>query len=121
MSDPKGTVRYEHDTDKGMALVIYILYLVGLVAGITYVVGVIMAYVNRGGSPDWLASHYSYQIRTFWIGLLFSVISSLLIAALVGYVLLLLTILWLIIRCAKGITLLNELRPVPNVITWAFP
>ena len=58
------------------AQIIYILYLVSLVVGVTGIVGVIMAYVYRGEAPDWLQSHYRFQIRTFWIGLLYVVLSG---------------------------------------------
>ena len=38
-----------------------------------------MAYINRGqAAGTWAESHYTYQIRTFWIGLLYSCISILL-------------------------------------------
>ena len=48
-----------------MATIVYILYLVGLIAGITTVVGVVIAYVNRADAPEWVQSHYQFQIRTF--------------------------------------------------------
>ena len=48
MSDSRTDFAEEQAGDTGMALAIYILYLVGLVFGITFLVGVIMAYVNRG-------------------------------------------------------------------------
>src|SRR4051794_34155120 len=56
----------EGDTAK----LIYILYLASLIVGVTAIVGLIMAYVNRGGAPEWVETHYRLQIRTFWIGLL---------------------------------------------------
>ena len=37
-----------------MATIVYILYLVGLIAGITTVVGVVIAYVNRADAPEWV-------------------------------------------------------------------
>jgi uncharacterized membrane protein len=52
--------------DRQMAMVIYILYLVP--AGITHIVGLILAYVSRESAPPWLKTHYTLQIRTFWIG-----------------------------------------------------
>ena len=56
------------------ANIVYILYLVSLVVGITGIVGVIMAYVNRADAPEWVQTHYRFQIRTFWIGLLYGLI-----------------------------------------------
>lgn len=50
-------------------MAVYILYLVGFLAGITALVGLVLAYVNRSDASAWLQSHYTFQIRTFWIGL----------------------------------------------------
>lgn len=40
----------------GMAKSVYILYLAGLLTGITALIGVIIAYVNCSDSPEWLRS-----------------------------------------------------------------
>ena len=55
-----------------LALIVYILYLAAYVVGITSVIGVIIAHVQVGTAEPMLASHYRFQIRTFWIGLLYS-------------------------------------------------
>ncbi|HEY6104626.1 MAG TPA: hypothetical protein VIV59_01495, partial [Anaeromyxobacteraceae bacterium] len=55
---------------ENVAKVVYVLYLVSLVTGVTALVGVVMAYVYQGDAPDWLKTHYRFQIRTFWLGLL---------------------------------------------------
>jgi len=44
-----------------MPMVIYILYLVGLFMPITALIGLVIAYVNRGDGEDWLQSHYYKQ------------------------------------------------------------
>ena len=121
MSDSGSDLAQEQAGDTGMALAIYILYLVGLVFGLTFLIGVVMAYVNRGEAPAWLESHYTFQIRTFWIGFLFVVISGLLAVFVIGYLLFLLAAIWLIIRCAKGISLLGKRRQVFDAETWLFP
>ena len=58
-------------TTKGAAKIVYILYLVSLLFGITGIIGVVMAYINKDDAPEWLQTHYQFQIRTFWIGALF--------------------------------------------------
>ena len=63
----------KHDIT-GTARIIYILYLVGVAFGITGLIGVIMAYANRSDAPEWLASHYRFQIRTFWLCLLYAIL-----------------------------------------------
>src|SRR5262245_64466792 len=90
------------------AKIIYILYLVGLATGITLLIGLIMAYVNKDGAPDWLQSHYRFQIRTFWIGFLYCVIGGMLSIVLVGFLVLLFWVIWLIVRVVKGFKFLEQ-------------
>lgn len=103
------------------AQIIYILYLVSLVVGVTSIVGVIMAYVYRGEAPDWLRSHYRFQIRTFWIGLLYVVLGMLLSVVLIGFLLLLFWLIWLILRCVKGMQQLERREPITDIETWLWP
>jgi len=102
------------------ARIIYILYLVGVVLGITTLVGVIMAYINRGEAADWVKSHYQFQIRTFWIGMLYGVIGMILSAVLIGFLVLLFTLIWWIVRCVKGMQALEKQEPVSNPTRWMF-
>lgn len=108
-------------TDAGkMANIVYILYLIGLFFGITGIVGVVIAYVNKDDAPDWVQSHYRFQIRTFWIGLLLLVIGIATSLVLIGYLLLLLWMVWQIIRAVKGMKYLGKGEAHPNPTTWLF-
>ena len=106
--------------EKGNANIIYILYLVAILIGLTAVVGVIMAYVARGSAPEWLATHYRFQIRTFWIGFLYSVVSVATMVIVIGYILLIVVLVWWIVRCVKGMQYLGRGEPVPQPATWLF-
>jgi uncharacterized membrane protein len=100
------------------AKIVYILYLISLVVGITGIVGLVMAYVNRTDSPDWVQTHYRFQIRTFWIGLLYIAVSACLAILVVGIVTWLLTVIWLIVRCVKGMQALGRGEAYPDPATW---
>jgi uncharacterized membrane protein len=102
------------------AKIIYVLYLAGIVVGITGIIGVVMAYVNRGDAPEWLKSHYTFQIRTFWMGFLFMFVGALTMVLLVGYLILLFWLVWLVVRCVKGLQMLDRKQPMPNVNSWMF-
>jgi uncharacterized membrane protein len=54
----------------GLVLTVYILYLVGFLTGITVLVGVVIAYLQRDNTDRISQSHFQFQIVTFWIGLL---------------------------------------------------
>lgn len=110
----------ESDVSSGNVKLIYILYLVGLVFGITGIVGVVMAYMNHDDAPDWLKTHYRFQIRTFWIGALFMFVGGLLSIILIGWLVLLFWVIWLIVRCVKGMKYLECREAHPNPTGWMF-
>src|SRR5262249_46468814 len=72
----------------GLVLTVYILYLVGFLTGITFLVGVIIAYLQRGKTDSVCESHIQFQITTFWIGLLFFLVGLLTIQFGIGIVVL---------------------------------
>jgi uncharacterized membrane protein len=103
-----------------MAKAIYILFLLSLILPLTGLIAVILAYVYQGNGPVWLETHFRYQIRTFWIGLLYSVIGIVTAPVLVGYLILLFVLVWMIIRCAKGLQQLDNQAEVEKVSSWLF-
>mgnify|MGYP000054435952 CR=1 FL=1 len=101
-----------------MAQIVYILYLASIIFGVTGIIGLIMAYVNKGDSPDWLQTHYQFQIRTFWIGILIAIIGGITSAFGVGLIILLGLLVWYIMRCVKGMKYLGQSEVVPDPKTW---
>lgn len=88
------------------ALYVYYLYLAGIFLPFTGLIGLIMAYVNKGKDPV-IDSYYSHQIRTFWWGLLWMVIGGITAVFVIGYLILIGWMVWLIMRCVKGIQAFN--------------
>lgn len=105
---------------ENVAKIVYILYLAALLLGVTAVVGVVMAYVYQGDAPDWLKTHYRFQIRTFWLGLLFGFVGLLLCLILVGYLVLVFLLVWLVVRCVKGLKFVSRREPYPDPVGWWF-
>ena len=104
-----------------VALIVYILYLVSYVTGgLTALVGVIIAHVQVDNADPMLASHYRFQIRTFWIGLFYIVVGFILAWVFIGILVWLWWFLWSIVRIIKGLLLLNENRPIANPASWLF-
>jgi uncharacterized membrane protein len=60
----------------------------------------------------WLESHYRWQIRTFWWGLLWGVIGGILVLVVVGFIVLAADAIWIIYRIVKGWLRLSENREV---------
>ena len=89
----------------------------GFVGSVPSIIAVIINYVKRGGARgSWAASHYRWQIRTFWFALLWLIIAMLLVVTLVGAPvglgLLLGLTLWLIYRIARGWLRLLDKQPM---------
>ncbi len=114
------SIEQAKSSSDSIAKAIYILYLVSIIFGLTSIVGLVMAYIYQGDAPDWLKTHYRYQIRTFWIGFLYGVIGVVLSFILIGYLVLLFVLIWLIVRCVKGIKALDQKEPVADPASWMF-
>jgi uncharacterized membrane protein len=115
MSDTNPAIR---DNSGGTVTIVYILYLAGLVIGITSVIAVVMAYVNRSAGPAWAESHYRFQIRTFWIGILYGFVGLILLFVLIGWIVLLFAMIWVIVRCVKGMRFASAAQPYPTPGAW---
>ena len=77
----------------------------------------ILNYVKRGETRGtWLESHFRWQIRTFWFGLLWVclcvlfIIGTLGIGLLIAWIPLGIVTLWFIYRVVRGWMALNERR-----------
>src|ERR1700687_4727891 len=73
----------------GLVLTVYILYLGGFLTGITVLVGVAIAYLQRDKTDRISQSHFQFQIATFWIGLLYFFVGFLTLHILIGALVLL--------------------------------
>ena len=98
---------------KTLTIVVYALQGLGFFNGITWIVAVIINYVKRDDvKGSWLESHFSWQIRTFWWGLLWGVIGALLMFVLVGFAVWFAAAVWIIYRIVKGWLYLNDNKPI---------
>ena len=95
--------------------IISLLYLSGFILGITVIVGVVLAYVWKGEpQADWESSHYDYLIRTFWIGLIGSVISFVLMLVLIGFLLWIAVGVLVVVRCVLSLINAQKQMAMPN-------
>jgi uncharacterized membrane protein len=104
----------------GLVLAVYILYLVGFLTGITALVGVIIAYLERDKTDQISRSHFQFQITTFWIGLLYLIVGAITTHFAVGALILIWWFIWTTIRCVKGLLVLNDGKPIPQPNSWWF-
>ena len=100
---------------KTVATVVYALQAAGFFVGITWIVAVIVDYVKRDDARGtWLESHYRWQIRTFWFGLLWGAIGGILALVLIGFFVLAADAIWIIYRIVKGWLNLIDNKPMAS-------
>jgi uncharacterized membrane protein len=120
------------DDSRTLPAVVYGLYMLGLMNGLTVFVGLIIAYANKDGAGPRMHSHYIFQIRTFWtavgwwaIGLTLLFWGALLSIILVGIPFVMLGGLifavghiWFALRCILGVLYLARGEAYPRPRTW---
>jgi len=99
---------------------IYVLYGLSYFTLFPALAGLIIAYVKLGDCHPAMQSHYRFQIRTFWIGVLYVVIAIPLCMVLIGFPLLLWWTIWSFVRIIKGFLLALEREPIANPRSWLF-
>jgi uncharacterized membrane protein len=99
---------------KTVTMVVYALQALSFIWGLPAIVGVIINYIKREDARGTVyESHFDWQIRTFWWGLLWSVLGTVLVFALgLGLIVLGVVYVWLVYRIVKGFLKLTEGRPV---------
>jgi len=99
-------------SDDNLAVIIYLLYAAGYFFVFPALAGVVIAYVKIEDADPVLRSHYQFQIRTFWIGLL--------TILLIGIPILVWWFVWSLIRIVKGMTAISVHKPIANPRSWLF-
>ena len=92
-----------------VTILVYALQAASFFLGVTFIAAVIINYVKREDvQGTWLASHFLWQIRTFWYGLLWSVIGAITLLIGVGMIILAADFIWILYRIIKGWLRLND-------------
>lgn len=133
MSDDKrrSLTTYNHIT--------YLLYVLSyFTAGLLWIVPIFMNYAKRRDADGtWLATHFDWQIKTFWYSIVLFAIGVLIVAfalggfgvsmfaetnniaigsvllAILGFVIMGFTFIWHLYRIVRGWIALTDGRPVP--------
>jgi uncharacterized membrane protein len=98
---------------KNIVMVVYALQALSFLWGVTAIIGVVIAYVKRDDAVGTLyASHFDWQIRSFWWALVWGVVGLLTFWFGVGFIVWFAAWVWMIYRVVKGWLKLNEGKPV---------
>jgi uncharacterized membrane protein len=100
-------------TGRNTVQLVYVLQAVGFLIGITWIAGVIVNYVKQDEvKGSWLESHFRWQMRTFWFGLLWGVLGGITTLVGIGFLIIAVNYIWLIYRVVKGWLDLSSNKPM---------
>ena len=104
---------------KTLTMVVYALQAVGFLVAITWIVAVVINYVKLDeATGTWLESHFRWQIRTFWFGLLWVTLCVLFIVLtfgigiIIAWVPLVIVGFWFVYRVVRGWIRLRDGHPM---------
>jgi uncharacterized membrane protein len=120
------------EEDKVLPIVVYALYLLGFTNGLTFLAGLIVAYLNREAAGPINASHYTFAIRTFWLSIWWFLIGLALFLAGLALAVLLIGIpmlavggaimgaigVFFVVRCILGLVHLLKGEAYPRPRSW---
>lgn len=95
--------------ERNITMIVYGLQAASFLFGITAIAAVILNYIKQDDVRNtWLASHFRWQIRTFWFGLLWGAVGGLTAIIGIGFAVLGVAAVWIIYRIVKGWLRLSE-------------
>ncbi len=120
--------------DRTLPIVVYALYLIGLFNGLTILIGLVIAYAARDAAGPVARSHYTFQIRSVWIALVWWVIGAVLLfwgiplsfiligipLVILGGLIFGLVHIWFAVRSVLGLLSLSRAEPYPRPLALLF-
>lgn len=101
---------------QSIAMIVYVLYLIGTVTGVFWLGGLLLAFVFRGkpGIPELAAKHFEHQVRVgvklLIVGIVASVLAIVLMITVIGaifaWIPLLVWFVWALVVAVKGLSAL---------------
>ncbi|MDT8404591.1 hypothetical protein [Sulfuriflexus sp.] len=71
-----------------------------------------------------MQTHYRFQIRGFWIGLFYGFLAMLFAFTIIlmplAWLIVMFMFVWVIVRCVKGIQVLDKNAAYPKPTSWMF-
>jgi uncharacterized membrane protein len=115
-----GTV--DESSERLLVAIGYVLFLIGPANFLTMLIAAVIAWLRYDKVPEWLATHYAFQLRT----LVYAVVLLLIALACavtvillpISIVIWLLWSLWVIVRVVVGLIRLVDGRPNPDPTTF---
>lgn len=97
-----------------ITVAIYVLWGLSIFSfGTSSIIAVLINYIKKDDvRGTWLESHFSWQIKTFWVTAFFSLIGSILFIFGIGMIILVIIWIWAAYRVLKGFFTLTDRKEI---------
>jgi len=102
------------DPGKKNLILIYVLYLCGILVPIFPIMGAIFAFANQNNANDLWRSHYIFAFRTFCIAVAGAFLATITTLIFIAPILGVLVFIWVTVRSIIALQFLLEETPHPN-------
>ena len=106
------------DPGKKNLVIIYVLYLCGIIIPILPIVGAVFAFANQGYKKELWQSHYVFAFRTFYLGVAGAFVAMITTFIFIVPILYILIFVWFVVRSIVAMQYLLEGNPHPNPLTF---
>lgn len=113
---PIPTTDPQFSSQRQLVIIIYALYGAAFfLGGIPAIVAIIINYLKRNEIQDpMLASHFTWQIRSFWIAVGLALLGAATTFIGIGFIILFATAIWNIYRLVRGVLNILDNKPMPT-------
>jgi uncharacterized membrane protein len=113
MNQVVGDEVHRVEAARKIAQVCYALYAVSYFVGLTAIAAIIVDYLKReDAAGTWVASHFEWQIKTFWYSIAGVIVGGVLMIVGIGFLILAAVGIWSVYRIVKGWLALNDGKAV---------
>lgn len=102
------------ESERNVVLIAYILHACAVFTLITAIAGVIINHIKVNDTDsEFVRSHHRWMLRTFWWGVFWFIVCTVLVIVAIGLLGYLIVAVWWIYRLVRGFLAYVERRPLP--------
>ena len=111
-------IKHYLEPGKKNLILIYVLYLCGIIIPILPIIGAVFAFANKADNNKLYRSHYIFAFRSFCFGIIGSFVALITTFIFIGPILYMLILVWFVVRSIVALQYLLEEEAHPNPLTF---
>jgi uncharacterized membrane protein len=102
------------EAERNTLLIAYILHALGPFTALTAIAGVILNHIKVNDTHSlFIKSHHRWLLRTFWFGVLWGLLATMLMFIGIGFIIYAVVVVWYLYRIIRGILSFTERKTLP--------